>query len=36
MKLVIADGNTDFVYDLAGKVVLSRQEEGLMNNTRGH
>ena len=36
MQLVIADGNADFIFGLAGNPVLLRQAEGLMKNARGH
>lgn len=36
MRLIVADGNADFVFGLAGNSVLSRQAEGLMRNARGH
>lgn len=36
MELIVADGNVDFIFGLAGNVVLSRQAEGLMKNARGH
>lgn len=36
MALVIADGNADFIFGLAGNAILSRKAEGLMKNARGH
>ncbi len=36
MQLIVADGNADFVFGLAGNAVLLRQAEGLMKNARGH
>lgn len=36
MALVIADGNADFIFGLAGNSILSRKAEGLMKNARGH
>ncbi|MEK7817709.1 MAG: IS1380 family transposase [Actinomycetota bacterium] len=36
MRLIVADGNADFIFGLAGNSVLSRQAEGLMRNARGH
>ena len=36
MALIQADGNTDFIFGLAGNPVLARQAEGLMKNARGH
>ncbi|WP_107768564.1 IS1380 family transposase, partial [Nocardioides terrigena] len=36
MRLIVADGNADFVFGLAGNAVLLRQAEGLMKNARGH
>ena len=36
MQLIIADGNADFIFGLAGNPVLLRQAEGLMKNARGH
>lgn len=36
MRLIVADGNADFIFGLAGNSVLSRQAEGLMKNARGH
>jgi hypothetical protein len=31
MALIVADGNADFIFGLAGNPVLSRKAEGLMN-----
>lgn len=36
MQLVMADGNADFIFGLAGNSVLLRKAEGLMKNARGH
>ena len=36
MRLIVADGNADFIFGLAGNSVLLRQAEGLMRNARGH
>jgi hypothetical protein len=36
MALALVDGNTDFLFGLAGNPVLSRQAEGLMRNARSH
>lgn len=36
MQLIVADGNADFIFGLAGNPVLLRQAEGLMKNARGH
>lgn len=36
MQLIIADGNADFIFGLAGNAVLLRHAEGLMKNARGH
>lgn len=36
MQLIMADGNADFVFGLAGNSILLRQAEGLMKNARGH
>jgi len=36
MALIVADGNADFIFGLAGNSVLSRKAEGLMKNARGH
>lgn len=36
MALIVADGHADFLFGLAGNVVLSRQAESLMKNARGH
>jgi hypothetical protein len=36
MALIVADGNADFIFGLAGNPVLLRQSEGLMKNARGH
>lgn len=36
MQLIIADGNADFIFGLAGNSILLRQAEGLMKNARGH
>jgi hypothetical protein len=36
MQLIVADGNADFIFGLAGNSILSRKAEGLMRNARGH
>lgn len=36
MALILADGNADFIFGLAGNPVLTRRAEGLMRNVRGH
>ena len=36
MDLVLADGNADFLFGLAGNPVLLRRAEGLMKNARSH
>lgn len=36
MALIVADGNADFIFGLAGNSVLSRKAEELMKNARGH
>ena len=36
MALILADGNADFIFGLAGNKVLTRRAEGLMRNARGH
>ena len=36
MALILADGNADFLFGLAGNPILARQAEGLMKNVRGH
>ena len=36
MKLIIDDGNADFIFGLTGNAILSRKAEGLMRNARGH
>ena len=36
MQLIMADGNADFIFGLAGNSILSRKAEGLMKNARGH
>lgn len=36
MQLIMADGNADFIFGLAGNSILLRQAEGLMKNARGH
>lgn len=36
MSLILADGNADFIFGLAGNKVLTRRAEGLMRNARGH
>lgn len=36
MALIVTDGNTDFIFGLAGNAVLSRKAEGLMKNARGY
>lgn len=36
MALILADGNADFIFGLAGNPILARKAEGLMKNVRGH
>lgn len=36
MELIVAIGNADFLFGLAGNPVLARKAEGLMKNARGH
>lgn len=36
MSLILADGNADFIFGLAGNPVLARKAEGLMKNARDH
>lgn len=36
MALILADGNADFLFGLAGNPVLARQAGGLMKNARAH
>ena len=36
MDLILADGNADFLFGLAGNKVLLRRAEGLMKNARDH
>ena len=36
MRLIVADGNADFIFGLGGNAILSRKAEGLMRNARGH
>jgi len=36
MRLIVADGNADFIFGLAGNSVLLRQSESLMRNARSH